>query len=562
MTTERTGTHDQVELHFMNVTDWSQLDNGYAKGSAFVNDDLLPSTKLSQLFNAEKSFTGFTELLRRLNGFFAGIRVERNSVFLAVDHVRSLPLFYAFVNKRIFVSDDAYWLREQMSDETVHELSAAELLLTRIVSGSETLSPSVKQVQPGEAVALTVTSHGVRKESYRFYEIALAKPTEQEMTQLTNSSDAHLTAAFKRLAEYAAGSTIVVPLGGGLDSRLVVLMLKRIGYDNIISFTYGRPGNRESKISKKVALALKIPWHFIPYSNQDWKRWYATTEWTHYSRFASNLSTTPHLQDWPAVWELKKRRLIPDDAVFVPGHRPSRLLSNALNGISRRLPVEWLERQRQISDDDLASMICETYCILQNWAGRSAEIRHELSMKVKSVLQLPSVVTSEQAFAYFDRWSWENAFAKFMVNSVRVYEFWGYRWWLPLWDLEFIRFWRSLPSHLRFEKRFENAYVRKLETKTIGKPAIPDTSTRNFGPTLVTILNRVRLRNVARIIRARSEYRRHHFAWYGIIDEADYHRAFHGQEDINTYLARETVKQAFPKWKIPQDLDFMTISGK
>ena len=553
---------DQVKLHFMNDTDWSQLENGYVKGCAFSNGDLLLSTKLSEMFNAQKSFGDFVKVLRPLNGFFAGVRVEERSIFLAVDHVRSFPLFYASSDKRIFVSDDAYWLREQVSDKNIDELSAAELLLTRTISGNDTLSPSVKQVQPGEAVALTVTQEGVRKESSRFFEFGHVQTIEREVTQLALSSDAHLTAAFKRLAEYAGGSTIVVPLGGGLDSRLVLLMLKRIGYDNIVSFTYGRPGNQESKISKKVALTLKIPWYFIRYSNQDWRRWYASTEWANYARFGNNLCTTPHIQDWPAVWELKKQRLIPDDSVFVPGHRPSRVLSNAPSGVNRRLPVERLKQQPLISDDDLASMICESYFTLQNWAGQSAEIRRDLSLKVKNVLRPPSTVSSDQAFGYFDQWSWENILAKFMVNSVRVYEFWGYRWWLPLWDLEFIRFWRSLPSHLRFEKRFENAYVRQLETKTTGKPATPDTSTHNFGPKIVTILDSLGLRNVARIIRARIEYNRHHFAWYGLINEADYHRAYHGQEDINTYLANETIKQAYPQWKIPKGLDFMAMSAR
>jgi asparagine synthase (glutamine-hydrolysing) len=184
-------------------------------------------------------------------------------------------------------------------------------------------------------------------------------------------------------------------------------------------------------------------------------------------------------------------------------------------------------------------------------------MHRELSLKVKNVLQLPSTLTFEQALGYFDRWAWENEKAKFMVNSVRVYEFWGYRWWLPLWDLEFVRFWRSLPYHLRFEKRFENAYVRKLEANTTGKPAISDSSRHIVGPILVGILNRLHLRNMARRIRAHAEYNRHHFAWYGLIPEGDYHRAFHGQEDINTYLANQTVKQAFPQWKIPESLDFM-----
>jgi hypothetical protein len=65
---------------------------------------------------------------------------------------------------------------------------------------------------------------------------------------------------------------------------------------------------------------------------------------------------------------------------------------------------------------------------------------------------------------------------------------------------------------------------------------------------------------VARKIRSRVEYRYHHFAWYGLIPESDYCRAFHGQENINTYLANQAAKRAFPNWRIPEAIDFLANS--
>ena len=42
--------------------------------------------------------------------------------------------------------------------------------------------------------------------------------------------------------------------------------------------------------------------------------------------------------------------------------------------------------------------------------------------------------------------------SKFIANSCRVYEFWGYEWRMPFWDIEFINFWNDLPLQLRLEK--------------------------------------------------------------------------------------------------------------
>ena len=45
-------------------------------------------------------------------------------------------------------------------------------------------------------------------------------------------------------------------------------MLKRLGYRNVIAFSYGRLGNEESAISNFVANDFKIRWEFIEYSNE------------------------------------------------------------------------------------------------------------------------------------------------------------------------------------------------------------------------------------------------------------------------------------------------------
>jgi len=174
-----------------------------------------------------------------------------------------------------------------------------------------------------------------------------------------------------------------------------------------------------------------------------------------------------------------------------------------------------------------------------------------------SVLNPPPTLTPDQAIGYFDRWWWESSWAKFIVNSIRVYEFWGYRWWLPLWDIDVVRFWRSLPFHQRFEKRFEKQYVRNFETSLTGKEPIPDHLTHDIAPKLVSPLSKLHLRYIASRIRARREYRTHRFAWYGLIPESQYHHSFHGRENINTYLANQTIKQVYPQWKIPERLDII-----
>ena len=65
------------------------------------------------------------------------------------------------------------------------------------------------------------------------------------------------------------GRTAVIPLSGGADSRMVVSMLKNQGYEKVICYTYGKPGNRESEMSKAVAEEYGYEWHIIPHSAEE-----------------------------------------------------------------------------------------------------------------------------------------------------------------------------------------------------------------------------------------------------------------------------------------------------
>jgi len=541
----------RIKYHFMSDEDWAESHQARARGAAFINNKLLLASDLAETIASFGDFKTLISFMRGLNGFFAAIATTGDSALLTVDHVRSFPLFYAVHHKEVLVSDDANWIRSHVDDKEADESSITEFLLTRSVSGRETLLPSVKQVQAGEAVALLLTSEGIKIESDRFYKFDYAQPTTHSLRELFDAADVALTSAFSRLAKWAGGRTIVVPLGGGLDSRLMLLFLKLIGYDKVVAFTYGRVGNKESKISRRVASELGFTWIFIPYSNDSWGKWGSSEEWSEYLHFAHGLCTTPHLQDFPAVWELKRQRLIPDNSILVPGHMPTP------SDASHRLPTEWL-RTKSVSRNELATKIMEAYCTLLDWSRMKKTIQPKLCEKITRVLQPPNALTPEEAMIYFDRWWWESSWAKFIVNSVRVYDFWGYDWWLPLWDVEFVRFWRTLPFDLRFEKTFEHAYVRQLETKITGRPAIRDNSTHHYGPTIVSVLDKAHLRNVAREIRARHEYGHHPFAWYGLVAENEYKRAFHGRENINTFLANQTVKDIFPNHLIPLELDFLS----
>ena len=62
-----------------------------------------------------------------------------------------------------------------------------------------------------------------------------------------------------------------------------------------------------------------------------------------------------------------------------------------------------------------------------------------------------------------DAWDIANRQSKFIINSVRVYEFFGYEYRLPLWDKEFSLFWMSLKPNFRIgSKLYEEFLLNNL----------------------------------------------------------------------------------------------------
>ena len=299
-----------------------------------------------------------------------------------------------------------------------------EFCMTGYVTGSDTLYPGVKQLRAGELLVADMLGSHVRLDVERYYDFtSINEYYVPDVKELSDEFDRVLIRCFERLVALAAGRRIVVPLSGGWDSRLIVLMLTRLRYSNMSAFTYGRPGNVESEISKQIADSLDIEWHFVPYSNELWRKWFQSEERSEYYAMSHNAVSLPHIQDWPAVWELKRGELIPEDSIFVPGHTGDYLAGTTGIGIVFGAAC--------VSPARVADAIYEGHYYLFPLTGGEPSIEEAIKNRIAVQLDV-SVSSSESAVGYYKRWVWQERQAKFIVNSVRAYEFWGYDWWIPL----------------------------------------------------------------------------------------------------------------------------------
>lgn len=456
---------------------WSGQGSWWALGDAFQGSRLLSAEELAGCLTNSTGEESFLRLVENLNGFFALVQEERGSLRLAVDPLRSRPLFFGCSGTTAWVSDDAYWVRDQLGEVRFEPVAAEEFAAAGYVSGSDTLYSSVKQVQAGDALFLRPTAEGweIRLHSYHRYRHWNAE--EYSSQELTPRFEVVLDNIFTRLVRIANGRTIVIPLSGGDDSRLVALMLKRLGYPHLLAFSYGIPGNRESQISQYVATQLGIPWHFVPYSNEAWYWWHRSPERRAYERMADGLCTLPHTQDWPAVWELQKAGGIPPEAVFVPGHSADLLAG------SRSARFLQLYRPDAAAEEAVPVILSMHYALQSGWSSQKEWIPLFLGRIDRTLDPLASY---DCAAGALEAWEVQERQAKSIVNAVRAYEFWGYRWWLPFWDGEFLSFWARVPLFDRLYQSFYRNFVQSLYQTMTGLPPQeePHQDWRNFHQTI------------------------------------------------------------------------------
>src|SRR5690625_1271158 len=309
-----------IQVNLQSDTRWFSDNASYCCGSAFTGRELLRDSTLLQHFSGGGSVERFIAALESLNGFFALIHKSEDKLFAATDRVRSIPLFYGQLDGLLLLSDDAGWIRQRLGNRLLDELAVKEFIRTGYVTGRDTLDSCVKQLQAGECLIATTRNGHTTIELKRYYTFERNESNLADDQALLAELEDVILHSMTRLVQWANGRPIIVPLSGGYDSRLILSYLKKLKYPKIIAFTYGRPGNNEAKISREVARQLNVQWLFVEYSNKRWQKWFHTQERQEYFGYAHQLTSVPHIQDWPAVWELRNQGHLPPDAVFVPGH--------------------------------------------------------------------------------------------------------------------------------------------------------------------------------------------------------------------------------------------------
>ena len=422
---------------------WQQAGNVWAKGYVFAPDGRqYAGATLPEYFAGIETEQDFVGRIREANGSFCVVVKIGDGYLVAVDRLRSMLMFVAQHEGVIMVGDDANVLREklQLDVSDLDELKVEELRQSGYTVGSHTIYKSIAQLRGGEYAVVTETDFSIRYYYEHTHGNFMKVSKEKAFCQLDGISER----MFRRLVDSVGGRQIVVPLSGGYDSRYIVVWLKKLGYENVCCFTYGRKDSFEVQISQQVAEKLGYEWHFVEYTDETWRSIFAE-EWRPFYEYSGQLCQLPHCQDIYAIKTLLEQGFIHKDAVVVPGYCGDVLGGSFL--VEDELTVD-------ISKRGLAECISASHFNFMKKNDLTEAMIEDIQNSISD-----NVVSLDSFNGALEKWLTTHRWAKFIVNALRGYDYFGLEWRMPLWDNELMEFWYRVPNEHRGRGTWYDEYL-------------------------------------------------------------------------------------------------------
>lgn len=398
--------------------------------------------------------------LKKVRGNYVAILINDDCGLWAVtDIIRSRPIFYAFKNNIIFIGDDANQIKENCELDNLNQNAVLESSMSGYCSGNTTLYAGLNQLLSGSILNYSLVNSEVTVNRYYMYlpEHYYSSSEEENLKNLSSTIDE----VFDRTIKSLNGRTAVIPLSGGLDSRLVLAKLVEKGYKNIVTFSYGLNGNPECHKAKDFAKKIGVPWHYIKITRRSAKKFYSSSIYKKYSDYSDGLSCVPNNQDVQPILILLKKNIIDKNAVVVNGQSGDFITGGH---ISDDLSTT------SFSEDRVLNRIIEKHYSL--WKNLSVPenihtIKENIKKSITSYLYEISNNVCINDAAIYESWEYEERQTKYVVNGQRTYEYYGLDWLLPLWDIKIVELYRNMPYEYKKKQMLYKKYLMEWNYENI-----------------------------------------------------------------------------------------------
>jgi len=179
------------------------------------------------------------DCVNHLDGMFAFAIWDKPSkkLFIARDRMGIKPLYYNLTNKAFTFASNSQALLTQDLDKSVNPIALQQQLsLHGVVPAPNTIINGIKKLKPGTYIVLSEKGD-IKEQTYWHPSATRPEGNVSEEDYIARTHELLTAAVTKRMD--ASDVPIGVLLSGGLDSSLIVALLKEAGHRDIRTFSIG-----------------------------------------------------------------------------------------------------------------------------------------------------------------------------------------------------------------------------------------------------------------------------------------------------------------------------------
>lgn len=405
-----------------------------------------------ELKKKKKDFKKISSILKK-NLFNFGLIVETDCYFFAAtDRINSFPIFYNQNKKKInFFTKKCLDKDDQPNKDYIDEFMCAGYNCN-----DRTIFKNIKKLQSGQYIFLVKKT---KKEKKGFYYSFL--PNYRTKEKSTKETKRIFNKVFERLDNQIKDNPVCLFLSAGLDSRLIACKLHEMGKKNLTFISYGIANNFESDEAKKVSKVLGVSWRHINISAKKSRVLFKSNLIKKYWEFGDNFSSFLSLREFFVLHEMKERKIIPNNAIIMNGQSGDFLTGGHTQIISKEKKV--------LSIKDLYNIIINKHFTLN---------KQNLTIKVKKMIledikiwtkELKLKNNKDNLIKFYEFWEWIERQTKYVTQGIRAYEFYDYKWFMPLWDFELMDFWQKIPLNQKNQQKLYIDYLKDYNYKNLFK---------------------------------------------------------------------------------------------
>ena len=398
------------------------------------------------------------EFINSLRGNFAFIFKNSKYTIGVVDRIRSSELNFFQYKSDFYISPNiGYIFNLEFFKKSINQDAVRQIAMSGYTIGDDTLYDNCKSLSAGQYVM--IVDDKLEVFDYFKYFDAISKQSYDELKiELTKVT----LDLFKKIIKKIGDRQIVIPLSAGNDSRLVASIFHHLGVKNVLCYSYGQKTNFESKISKIIAEKLEYKWVFIPVSYSTERSFYNSNKYKEFLGYSFSNSGISFIQSLSTIGKLKESNLINKDSVFINGNSGDFISGGHINKLYDKIEsTNSIEDLKDITIDTIIAKHVSLWGYLKTTVNLK-NIKEKLYLTVFEDFQK---ITRENIHLIYENYEYANRQSKYVVSGQRVYEFYNYDWILPLWDDEYLLFWRKIPKEF---KKDQLLYVDMLRSNNFG----------------------------------------------------------------------------------------------